>query len=1002
MAATQVKDTAAKAKASKAETVKVGAANAETPRQMEERIASFWKENDIYRKTKGQRKKQNARKWFWLDGPPYATGSIHVGTAMNKVLKDFYIRYFRMAGHDVWDQPGYDTHGLPIENKVEKLLGFKSKKDIEEYGVEAFVGKCKEFATEFIGVMGEQFKNLGVWMDWERPYMTLSNEYIEGAWYTFKKAYEKGLLFRGSYSVHVCPRCETAVAYNEIEYKEVEDNSIFVKFKVEGKKDEYLAIWTTTPWTLPSNTGVMANPKADYAKVAVDGGKYSIIVANALVEPLMKRFGIEKYKVVETMKGKKLEGLRYEHPLADMFGFQRGEGMKDAHRVVMSDQFVTLDEGTGLVHTAPGHGAEDYAVGKENNLPVINPLTMGGKFDERSGKYAGIFAKTADKMIIEDLRQRVAVLAEMKLKHDYPMCWRCDSPLLMMAVPQWFFKVTQIREELLEKNAKMNWVPDWAGQRFKNWLESLGDWPISRQRYWGTPLPIWVCDNSKCSEITVIGSRDELPKDQVPKDFHKPHIDNVFWGCKKCKTGIMRRVPDVLDVWFDSGVAAWASLGYPRDKTTFKKWWPVDFVLEGPDQIRGWWNSSMIASVMTFDHSPYDNVLFHGFVLDAHGIKMSKSKGNITTTEECIEKHGRDALRFYYLSRQVWDDMYFKPSELSDISKAFIVVANTFNFVRTYVPSVPREKPARLNVEDKWLLSRLSSVIAEATEQNGKFVSQKAANAILEFALSDLSRWYIKIIRDRVWPEYEGKDKEAAYWTLFTAAQALDRMLAPYCPYMAEEFYQKTLAPLMKKSDVLESVHMEDWPASDKKAIDKDLEAQMEVAKQIVEAASAARNEAGIKLRWPVGSIVVMSAKKEVADSVKATGSVLLSMCNSKKIEVRTKDLKDEDKYAKAEFSHGSVLVEKEMGEDLLQESLLRELVRKVQDMRKKAGLSVADRIELQVNADSSTEKFLKSVEKELKKEVGAIGIVFGGAGEVNNEKLEFRSVTVGISLKVK
>jgi isoleucyl-tRNA synthetase len=968
----------------------------ETPKQMEERIAAFWKKDDIYRKVKQRRKDQKAKKWFWLDGPPYATGSIHVGTAMNKVLKDFYIRYFRMIGHDVWDQPGYDTHGLPIENKVEKLLGFKSKKDIEEYGVEAFVGKCKEFATEFIGVMGEQFKNLGVWMDWENPYMTLSNEYIEGAWYTFKKAYERGLLFRGSYSVHVCPRCETAVAYNEIEYKEVEDNSIYVKFKVEGKEDEYLVIWTTTPWTLPSNTGVMANPKADYVKVNV--GKDTLIVAKDMLESLMKKFIIDKFKVLETVEGKKLEGIRYEHPLADMFVFQRGDSMKDAHRVVMSEQYVSLGEGTGLVHTAPGHGAEDYNVGKENGLPVINPLDMGGKFNDNSGKYAGIFAKTADKMIIEDLRQRGAVLAEEKIRHDYPMCWRCDSPLLMMAVPQWFFKVTDIRKSLLEENRKMNWVPDWAGQRFKNWLDSLGDWPISRQRYWGTPLPIWICDNSKCEEVVVIGSRGELPKGQVPQDFHKPHIDNVTMPCKKCAIGTMRRVPDVLDVWFDSGVAAWASLGYPKDKETFKKWWPVDFVLEGPDQIRGWWNSSMIASVMTFDHSPYDNVLFHGFVLDAHGIKMSKSKGNITTTEECIERHGRDALRFYYLSRQVWDDVYFKLADLADISKAFIVVSNTFNFVRTYVPSVPSKKPAHLNVEDKWLLSRLNSVIAEATEQNSKFVSQKAANAILEFALNDLSRWYIKIIRDRVWPEYDGKDKEAAYWTLFIATQALDKMLAPYCPFMAEEFYQRTLIPLIKRSDALESVHMEDWPEADDKVIDSELESQMEIAKQIVEAASAARNEANIKLRWPVASVVVMSANKEVADAVKSTESVLLSMCNAKKIVVKAKDFKGEEGFAKAEFAHGSVLVEKEMGEDLVQESLMRELVRKIQDMRKNAGLKVGDRISLSLKSDENTEKMLSEKEKELLKEVGADRLTIGKLSGDAIGKVEFRSLSLEVS----
>ena len=394
------------------------------PKDMEDKVVEFWEAERIYEKAKKNRSK--AKKWYFLDGPPYATGNIHVGTAMNKVIKDFWLRYYRMRGYDAWSQPGYDTHGVPIENKVEKLLGFRAKGDIEKYGVEKFIAECEKFATKYIGVMGDQFKNLGVWMDWDKPYTTLSNEYIEGAWYTFKKAFEQGLLYRGTYSVHVCPRCETAVAYNEIEYKEVDDNSIYVKFRVLGRNEnEYLVIWTTTPWTIPSNTGVMANPNEEYVRVDTGEGGV-LIVGKPLLEKLMEKFKVKKHKVLQTMKGSELEGMRYEHPLADMFEFL--QGLKGAHRVVLSDRFVSMNEGTGLVHTAPGHGQEDYIIGKEHGLPVVNPLRMDGTFGPGSGKYEGVFAKDADRMILDELRRRGAILATETIRHDYPMCWRDDSP----------------------------------------------------------------------------------------------------------------------------------------------------------------------------------------------------------------------------------------------------------------------------------------------------------------------------------------------------------------------------------------------------------------------------------------------------------------------------------------------------------------------------------------------------------------------------------------------
>jgi len=945
----------------------------------EEETQEFWNKKRIYEKAKKQRK--NAKKFYFLDGPPYATGAIHIGTAMNKILKDFFIRFFRMQGFNVWDQPGYDTHGLPIENKVEQKLGFTSKQDIERFGVEKFNAECKNFAIEFIDFMNNQFNNLGVWMDWKNPYLTLTNEYIEGVWYTFKKGFENGLLYKGNYSVHVCPHCETAVAYNEIEYEKVTDLSIYVKFRVKGKPNEYLLIWTTTPWTIPSNTGVMAKPEAEYVKVKV--GEEYLILAKKLLEAVMSKVGISDYEVVEAMKGKDLEGLKYDHPLQDIFLFQLR--LKNAHRVVLSDQYVTLDEGTGLVHTAPGHGREDYEVGVKEGLPLINPLKLNGKFNEESGKFAGVFAKDADKMVIEELKNRNALLHEENITHDYPMCWRCNSPLLQMAVPQWFFKVTAIRDKLISENKKINWVPKWAGQRFQNWLESLGDWPISRQRFWGTPLPIWICES--CEAIKVVGSRKELPK--VPKDFHKPYIDEIILKCK-CG-GDMRRVPDVMDVWFDAGVASWASLNYPMKKDLFKKWWPADFILEGPDQIRGWWNSLMITSIITLGRRPFDNVLFHGFVLDAHGSKMAKSKGNFVQPEDVVKKYGRDVLRFYFLLGAPWDDYYFKWEDVEEIAKSFVIFRNVFIFVKTYVTN--KGKPKNFKKEDLWLLSKLNTLAENCTEYNKTFNVYKSAKEIQEFILNDFSRWYVKLIRDRVWPLYEGKDKQSAFYTLLTATETLSRLLAPYVPFLAEDIYQNVVKPLEKGK---ESVHLLDWPKTNKKLMNKKLENEMEIAKKIFEAVSAARQKAGLKLRWPVGEISVVSKKKEVASAAKNLDKVLLQICNAKKLS--TKPMKGD--AVEVDFENGKVYLHKKLNEKLLEEAMFRELVREIQSLRKKNGFKMNERIDLTLCSDEKTNKILKKYEKELMKEVGARRVTTGKSKGKHTGKLEFDEKKIDIAFE--
>ncbi len=923
----------------------------------EDEIKRFWEKNKIYEKVK----KLGKKKFYFLDGPPYATGNIHIGTAWNKIIKDCYIRFWRMSGFDVHDQPGYDTHGLPIENQVEKELRIKSKADIERIGIEHFIAKCREFATRHIESMNKAFANLGVWMDWKNPYLTLENDYIEGAWFTFKKAFEKGLLYQGLYPVHVCPHCETAVAYNEIEYTKLKDPSIYVKFQVKGKSNEYLVIWTTTPWTLPANTGVMAHPDAEYVKVEVDNQR--LILAKELLDSVMEKTGSKDYKIVQTMKGRDLEGLEYEHPLKDAFPFQKE--LKNAHRIVLSEQFVTMETGTGLVHTAPGHGQEDYKVGMENGLPVVSPIKLNGTFNEECGEYSGMFVKAADKKVMDSLESQGLLLHKEDITHDYPQCWRCDSPLLQISVPQWFFKVTKIRSRLLSENNKVKWYPDWAKQRFSNWLENLSDWPISRQRYWGIPLPIWTCE---CGEKKVIGSVKEL-KEELG-DLHRPYIDKVRFKCKCGKE--MKRVPDVLDVWFDSGLASWASLGYPKDRKAFKNIWPSDLQIEGPDQIRGWWNSQLITSVMTFNKAPFRNILFHGFSLDAHGLKMSKSRGNVVTPDEIVEKYGRDVLRFYLLSSAAWDDFYFNWTGVENVAKSFIIMDNTMNFVNMYVDS--KGRASGLKTEDRWILSRLNTLAGNCSKYYRSYNANKAAVEIQDFIINDFSRTYIKLIRDRTWPDYKGKDKMSAFYTLNEVVRTVSILIAPICPFFAEKSYKKVAGSK-------ESVHLCKFQKANKKMINKRLEDEMEFARKVFEAAGNIRKENKIKLRWPLKELVVTKKLSHMED-------ILKRMCNVKKVKFGKSNLK-----SFAVIDDEKAYLDTEMDDELLEEALFREVVRKVQDMRKKNNYVVSDRVILHLS-----DKGLKKFTKELKSEVGAEKVVFGKTS--GKTSIEFDNKRIGIDIE--
>jgi isoleucyl-tRNA synthetase len=1020
------------------------------PQVLEEKIEAFWKENDVYNKVKKAR--ENGPDYYFLDGPPYVSGAIHLGTAWNKIIKDMVIRFRTMQGYNVRRQPGFDMHGLPIEVKVEQALGLKYKKDIEEkVGVENFIKKCKEFALTNLKIMTEQFKMLGVWMDWDNPYMTIKNEYIESAWFTLKRAWEKGLLEKDQRVLHWCPRCETALAEHEVrgEYKIREDPSIYVKFPIEGKENEYLLIWTTTPWTLPANLAVTVHPEYEYAKVRVsfDGKEEYWIVAKALVERVLHEAGV-KGEIVEEFKGEELEGLRYVHPFLEEYPRQKEfrEKYEWAHRVILGEH-VTLEDGTGLVHTAPGHGEEDFEVGKQYGLPIYSPLDDEGRYVE--GKWEGKFVKDADPEIIEYLKEKGLLVKAGTIEHKYPHCWRCKTPLIFRATDQWFLKISKVKDKIIEENDKnVTWYPDWVKIRYDNGVMNSGDWCISRQRYWGIPLPIWVCE--ECGNIHVVGSFDELKemsKEPIEKDFHevdlhKPWVDTVTLKCPKCG-GDMKRVKDVLDVWFDSGIASWASLDYPRRKDLFERLWPADFIVEGEDQVTKWFYSQQAASVVAFDTVPYKKVAMHGYVLDEKGDKMSKSLGNIIRPEEVVQKEGRDPFRFYMLwATTPWENLRFSWKGLAQVKRMLNILWNVYILASTYM-SLDNFDPTKVNPEelpfreeDRWILSRVNTLISAVEDGIETFYLTRATRAIEYFVTEDLSRWYVRLIRKRLWIEKDDPDKLAAYWTLWKVFDVLLRLMAPVTPYITEEIYQNLIRPFSGK----ESVHLEDWPKKDERWVDEELEKEMEIVRKIVEAGSAARQKAKIKLRYPVRQILIETEDETTKKAVERLNYLLKDQLNAKEVkvakverEIRVKpnfaklgphfkgDAKliakwieeqdDRELYEKLmqgklkveiegkeftierehivveeelpdflvgeEFDHGKVFVDKTLTRELMMEGLAREFVRRIQEMRKQLDLDVNDRIMVYIETTEENKELLQNMLDYIKGETRAVEVRF-------------------------
>jgi isoleucyl-tRNA synthetase len=864
------------------------------PHRTEQEILSWWNTNRTYQKTK--KKFLKHPKFFFLDGPPYVTNAPHVGLAWNKTLKDIVIRYNRMMGFNVHDQPGYDCHGLPVEVLIEKSLKLTSKKDIENVvGVDRFIAECKKFAEENVQAQTRVLKDLGIWMDWDDPYLTYKDDYIESVWWTIKKAEEKRLLYKALKVVHWCPRCETALAGYEVtdEYRTVQDYSIYVKLSLVDKPGESILIWTTTPWTLPANLGVMVHPDKPYVLVEVDGDK--LILAKERLEQVL---GSRGYKILREYQGRELEGTRYRPPL------QEETHTQTEHRVLLSAEHVSMSDGTGAVHTAPGHGEEDFEVGTKYGLPAFSPVDPSGRFTKDAGKYAGLSVRDANRVIIEDLQSKNLLWKEETIEHSYPHCWRCKTPLILRATDQWFVKVTSIKEKMLSENEKVRWVPEWAGsKRFHDWLQGARDWVISRQRYWGVPLPIWTCE--KCGEHTVVGSKTQLVKlaTNAPKKFelHRNGVDNIRVNCK-CG-GTAKRESDILDVWMDSGAASWASLGYPKNSGELKKLWPADLILEAHDQTRGWFYNQLVPSVVAFNRSPYRAVLMHGHTLDEQGEKMSKSKGNFVSPGDVVSKYSRDVLRFYTVQSTLWEDFQFSWNAVEVAAKDLQIAWNVFSFATLYM-NLDKFRPDAWSVkrlwkslrpEDKWLVSRSESLLKGVSRSMESLELHLALRRLRAFMIEDLSHWYIRLVRRRFWQEKQNKDKLASYAALHYSLKIWLLLASPFIPFLTETVFQQAFRKTVKQD--LESIHMSSWPSPRGGWLNKRLEENMEIVQNVSAASSSARQSKKVKLRQPVARTLIVTNSDKVRRAVGSLRSLFLQQTNSK--DIRVVGLSEEEQLKK-------------------------------------------------------------------------------------------------------
>ena len=1031
--------------------------------EREKEVEKFWKDNDIFKKSMENRKEGPT--YTFYDGPPTANGKPHIGHVLTRVIKDMIPRYRAMKGYMVPRKAGWDTHGLPVELEVEKKLGLDGKEQIEEYGLIPFIDQCKESVWKYKGMWEDFSSTVGFWADMDNPYVTYHDDYIESEWWALKEIWNKGLLYKGHKIVPYCPRCGTPLSAQEVAqgYKDVKERSAIARFKVKGE-DAYILAWTTTPWTLPSNVALCVNPDEEYAKVkAADG--YTYYMATALLDTVLGSLEREEetpaYEVLETYKGTDLEYKEYE----PLYNFK--ELNKKAYYVVC-DTYVTLTDGTGVVHIAPAFGEDDNKVGKKYDLPVLQLVDEKGEMTAET-PWAGTFCKKADPEVLKDLEERGLLFSAPKFEHSYPHCWRCDTPLIYYARESWFIKMTAVKEDLIRNNNTINWIPESIGKgRFGDWLENVQDWGISRNRYWGTPLNVWECE---CGHMESIGSRQELFErsgDEKAKtvELHRPYIDEITMKCPKCgKT--MHRVPEVIDCWFDSGAMPFAQHHYPfENKELFEQQFPADFISEAVDQTRGWFYSLLAESTILFNKAPYKNVIVLGHVQDENGQKMSKSKGNAVDPFEALETYGADAIRWYfYVNSAPWLPNRFHGKAVQEGQRKFMgTLWNTYAFFVLYanIDEFDATKYTldyeKLPVMDKWLLSKLNSVVKAVDEDLNAYKIPETARALQEF-VDDMSNWYVRRSRERFWAKGMEQDKINAYMTLYTALVTLCKAAAPMVPFMTEEIYQNLVRSVDK--DAPESIHLCNFPEVKEEWIDKTLEENMDNLLKVVVMGRACRNAANIKNRQPIGKMFVKAPftledfykeiiedelnvkemtftedvrdfttytfkpqlktvgpkygkflggiKKALSeldgnqamDELKANGQLKLDI-NGQEIVLLDSDLlidmAQTEGYVSESDNDITVVLDTNLTPELIEEGFVREIISKIQTMRKEAGFEVTDKIRVSLEDNQVIEGIFRVHEAQIKSEVLAEEVVYGQmSGYAKDWKINSENVKLGV-----
>ena len=1036
--------------------------------EREKEVEQFWKEDNTFKKSMEQR--EGCPTYTFYDGPPTANGKPHIGHVLTRVIKDMIPRYRTMKGYYVPRKAGWDTHGLPVELEVEKLLGLDGKEQIEQYGLAPFITKCKESVWKYKGMWEDFSGTVGFWADMDNPYVTYDDNFIESEWWALKSIWDKGLLYKGFKIVPYCPRCGTPLSSHEVAqgYKAVKERSAIVRFKVVGE-DAYFLAWTTTPWTLPSNTCLCVNPDETYCKVkAADG--YTYYMAEALLDKVLGKLaedGKAAYEVLETYKGKDLEYKEYE-PLYACAKETAEKQHKKAH-FVTCDNYVTMTDGTGIVHIAPAFGEDDARVGRKYDLPFLQFVDEKGNMTKET-PFAGLFVKKADPEVLKDLDARGLLFDAPKFEHDYPFCWRCDTPLIYYARESWFIKMTAVRDDLVRNNNTVNWIPQSIGKgRFGNWLENIQDWGVSRNRYWGTPLNIWECE--ECGHQEAIGSREQLKEmsgneKALTVELHRPYIDEITCTCPKCgKT--MKRVPEVIDCWFDSGAMPFAQHHYPfENKDLFEQQFPAQFISEAVDQTRGWFYSLMAESTLLFNRSPYENVIVLGHVQDENGQKMSKSKGNAVDPFDALKTYGADAIRWYfYINSAPWLPNRFHGKAVQEGQRKFMgTLWNTYAFFVLYanIDNFDASKytldEKTLTVMDRWILSKLNSTVGAVDDNLANYRIPEAAKALQEF-VDDLSNWYVRRSRERFWAKGMEQDKINAYMTLYTALVTISKAAAPMIPFMTEEIYRNLVCSVDKNAP--ESVHLCDFPKVDENLIDKELEVSMEEVLDIVVMGRAARNTANIKNRQPIGTMYVR-AERPLDDMFKA---VVADELNVKNVEfkddlsdftsytfkpqlktvgpkygkllngIRThlaelngreamKELENTgslsfdidgqnvvlskedllidtaqmEGYVTEEDSTVTVVLDTNLSDALIEEGFVREIISKIQTMRKEAGFEVMDKIVVYSMGNQKIEGYMKEYREEILSDVMASDIRFDEVkGYTKEWSINGESVTLGV-----